>query len=228
MSELSRVEDLLNTGVEEPVIPMSRVEAILRGEKIKPMSRVEEDLLKYNPSDILIEKRIEENGTYYATTDNADGYFKVIVDTPVVPQVVLDHLVETITTNGDHTFTPTHDGFDTATITVAVPTSSVDIITSRTKVAQSYPQTYMDPQPLDHELVSGNWYVVWVYNPSKNFNGPTVIKYTGSGNYRVDDGSTTAILSLTNTTATFSYYTGDYLNIYIRISKIMPEQILNS
>ena len=121
MSELSRVEDLLNTGVEEPVIPMSRIEAILRGEKIKPMSRIEEDLLKYNPSDILIEKRIEENGTYYATTDNADGYFKVIVDTPVVPPVVLDHLVETITTNGDHTFTPTHDGFDTATITVAVP-----------------------------------------------------------------------------------------------------------
>lgn len=54
MSELSRVEDLLNTGVEEPVIPMSRVEAILRGEKIKPMSRVEEDLLKYNPKTIII------------------------------------------------------------------------------------------------------------------------------------------------------------------------------
>ena len=49
MSELSRVEDLLNTGVEEPVIPMSRIEAILRGETITPMSRIEE-LLINDPS----------------------------------------------------------------------------------------------------------------------------------------------------------------------------------
>lgn len=121
MSELSRVEDLLKTGVEEPVLPMSRLEAILRGEKITPQSRVEELLLQYNPSDILIEKRITANGTYFAVNDNADGYFKVVVDTPVVPPTVLDHLIETITSNGLHEYTPTHDGFDTAAITVAVP-----------------------------------------------------------------------------------------------------------
>lgn len=119
--ELSRVEDLLATGVEEPVLPMSELEAILRGEKIKPHSRVAELLLQYNPQDILIEKRIDENGTYYASADNAAGYFKVVVDTPVVPPVVLDHLVETITENGDYTYTPTHDGFDSVDISVDVP-----------------------------------------------------------------------------------------------------------
>lgn len=121
MSELSRVEDLLKTGVEEPVLPMSRLEAILRGEKITPQSRVEELLLQYNPSDILIEKRITANGTYFAVNDNADGYFKVVVDTPVVPPTVLDHLVETITENGTYTYTPEHDGFEDAEITVDVP-----------------------------------------------------------------------------------------------------------
>ena len=123
MSEQSRVEDLLKTGVEEPVLPMSRLEAILRGEKITPQSRVEELLLQYNPSDILIEKRITANGTYFAVNDNADGYFKVVVDTPVTPSVVLDHLVETITENGTYTYTPEHDGFDTAAITVNVQPS---------------------------------------------------------------------------------------------------------
>ena len=112
--ELSRVEDLLENGVEEPVLPMSELEAILRGEKIKPHSRVAELLLQYNPQDILIEKSITENGTYYASADNAAGYFKVIVDTPVVPPVVLDHLVETITQNGTYNYTSEHDGYSDA------------------------------------------------------------------------------------------------------------------
>lgn len=41
MGELSRVEDLLETGTEDTVNPLSRVEAILRGEDIKPLSRIE-------------------------------------------------------------------------------------------------------------------------------------------------------------------------------------------
>lgn len=126
---MSRTEDLLRTGTEEPVIAMSRIEKILRGERIKPQSRIEDLLLKYNPSDILIEKSITENGTYYARMDNADGYYKVVVDTPVIPPTVLDHLVESISTNGTHTFTPETgvDGFSDATITVNVPAN----VTSR-------------------------------------------------------------------------------------------------
>lgn len=124
--ELSRVEDLLATGVEEPVLPMSELEAILRGEKIKPHSRVAELLLQYNPQDILIEKSITENGTYYASADNAAGYFKVIVDTPVVPPVVLDHLVETITQNGTYNYNPEHDGYSDAEITVNIPATPLD------------------------------------------------------------------------------------------------------
>ena len=127
--ELSRVEDLLENGVEEPVLPMSELEAILRGEKIKPHSRVAELLLQYNPSDILIEKSITENGTYYASADNAAGYFKVIVDTPVIPPVVLDHLVETITENGTYNYTPDHDGYSDAEITVNVPSVQPTLIT---------------------------------------------------------------------------------------------------
>lgn len=121
---MSRTEDLLRTGTEEPVIAMSEIEKILRGEHIdRPHSRVADLLLQYNPSDILIEKRIEENGTYYATADAADGYYKVVVDTPVIPPTVLEHLVETVSTNGTHTFTPGTgvDGFSDASITVNVP-----------------------------------------------------------------------------------------------------------
>lgn len=120
---MSRTEDLLRTGTEEPVIAMSEIEKILRGEHIdRPHSRVADLLLQYNPSDILIEKRIEENGTYYATADAADGYYKVVVDTPVIPPTVLEHLVETVSTNGTHTFTPGTgvDGFSDASITVNV------------------------------------------------------------------------------------------------------------
>ncbi len=105
---MSRTEDLLRTGTEEPVIAMSRIEKILRGEKIKPQSRIEDLLLKYNPSDILIEKSITENGTYYARIDNADGYYKVVVDTPVAPT---PHLAaRTIQNNG--LFRSDVDGLD--------------------------------------------------------------------------------------------------------------------
>lgn len=46
---LSNVEDLLETGVEQPVKPMSRLEAILRGEQVTPMSRIESLMIGYNP-----------------------------------------------------------------------------------------------------------------------------------------------------------------------------------
>ena len=166
--ELSRVEDLLENGVEEPVLPMSELEAILRGEKIKPHSRVAELLLQYNPQDILIEKSITENGTYYASADNADGYFKVIVDTPVIPPVVLDHLVETITQNGTYNYTPEHDGYSDAEITVNVP-SVQPVVASKTITANGtyvaadeqldgYSQAVVNvpPTPLDTMNITHN------------------------------------------------------------------------
>ena len=69
MSELSRVEDLLVSGQEEPVKPMSRMEAILRGETITPMSRIEE-LLINNPSkggDMIQLYLITEGTSSYST-----------------------------------------------------------------------------------------------------------------------------------------------------------------
>ena len=110
----SRVEDLLETGVEQPVLPMSEIEAILRGESVTPHSRIAELLLQYNPSDILIEKRITENGTYFATNDNADGYYKVVVD-EYVPRLILKQ----ITANG--TYDPSDDdadGYSSITVNV--------------------------------------------------------------------------------------------------------------
>ena len=166
--ELSRVEDLLENGVEEPVLPMSELEAILRGEKIKPHSRVAELLLQYNPQDILIEKSITENGTYYASVDNADGYFKVVVDTPVVPPTVLDHLVETITQNGTYNYNPEHDGYSDAEITVNVPSvqpvvASKSITANGTYVAadeqlDGYSQAVVNvpPTPLDTMNITHN------------------------------------------------------------------------
>lgn len=129
--ELSRVEDLLANGVEQPVQPMSEVEAILRGGGPTPHSRVSDLLLNYNPSDVLIEKTITENGTYVARNEKADGYSKVVVNTPSGPTPVFDQLDVEITENGDYTYTPTHDGFDSVDISVDVP-SEEPVLVSKT------------------------------------------------------------------------------------------------
>lgn len=130
MSELSRVEDLLVTGVEEPVEPMSRMEAILRGENVKPQSRIEQDLLNYNPGGgTLITKSIDTNGTYNANADEADGYSSVTVAVPPTP---LDNL--NATANGEYNPT-TGRGF--GKVTVAVPASSVWIDNDNTKTLTS-------------------------------------------------------------------------------------------
>lgn len=111
---MSRTEDLLRTGTEEPVIAMSEIEKILRGEHIdRPHSRVADLLLKYNPSDILIEKGITENGTYYATADAADGYSSVTVD--VQPHVN----TRTIKNNGKFiSSVDMYDGYDSIIVDV--------------------------------------------------------------------------------------------------------------
>ena len=118
--ELSRVEDLLENGVEEPVEPMSEIEAILRGEGPKPHSRVADLLLKYNPSDVLIDKSVTANGTYVARNDDADGYSTVVVDVPSSPPPVLDTLDVDITQNGEYSYTPQHDGYSSVSVDVDV------------------------------------------------------------------------------------------------------------
>lgn len=233
MSELSRVEDLLKTGVEEPVLPMSRLEAILRGEKITPQSRVEELLLQYNPSDILIEKRITANGTYFAVNDNADGYFKVVVDTPVVPPTVLDHLVETITENGTYTYTPEHDGFEDAEITVNVSSSTTpkaiisdkfsilaiaknavrDYYANRIQIGTSS-QVYI-MTPLDKNLINGMY--AWVmYDGSSTFNG--VFTYSGSDVTFSIQGDYD--MKITGTEAGLTWWRDSWRDIYMDIYRL--------
>lgn len=216
--ELSRVEDLLENGVEQPVLPMSELEAILRGEKIKPHSRVAELLLQYNPQDILIEKSITENGTYYASADNAAGYFKVIVDTPVIPPVVLDHLVETITQNGTYNYTSEHDGYSDAEITVNVPTpqpvvASKTITENDTYVAadeqlDGYSQVVVNvpPTPMDTMNITHNG----TYHPP-----------TGRG---FDEVNVTVPLGSKSITANGTYVaTDDNLDGYSSVAVDVPQ-----
>lgn len=118
--ELSRVEDLLATGVEEPVEPMSRVEAILRGEDIKPLSRVEDLLKSYNPPDYdYIDLNVTENGTY--TPPSGKMYKKAVVDVPS-QEPVLGGI--SIYSNGTYTPEQGMDGFDN--VLVAVPSTTLD------------------------------------------------------------------------------------------------------
>lgn len=63
---------------------------------------------------VLINKDISENGTYYASTDHADGYKKVVVD--VQPTLS----TKTITDNGTYAASADNvQGF--SSVTVAVP-----------------------------------------------------------------------------------------------------------
>ena len=118
--ELSRVEDLLATGVEEPVEPMSRVEAILRGEDIKPLSRVEDLLKGYNPPDYdYIDLNVTENGTY--TPPSGKMYKKAVVDVPSQAPVLGGI---SIYSNGTYTPEQGMDGFDN--VLVAVPSTTLD------------------------------------------------------------------------------------------------------
>jgi len=122
--ELSRVEDLLATGVEEPVEPMSRVEAILRGEDIKPLSRVEDLLKGYNPPDYdYIDLNVTENGTY--TPPSGKMYKKAVVDVPS-QEPVLTTL--NATENGTYTPEQGYDGFSSATVNVpATPLDNLSV-----------------------------------------------------------------------------------------------------
>ena len=125
--ELSRVEDLLANGVEEPVEPMSEVEAILRGENPKPHSRVSDLLLNYNPSDVLIDKTVTENGTYIARNDNADGYSKVEVEVPTPQPVVAS---KNISVNGTYVAADEQlDGYSSVKVEVPDIPAVLDDIT---------------------------------------------------------------------------------------------------
>lgn len=122
--ELSRVEDLLATGVEEPVEPMSRVEAILRGEDIKPLSRVEDLLKNYNPPDYeYIDLSVTENGTY--TPPSGKMYKKAVVDVPSQAPVLT---TLNATENGTYTPEQGYDGFSSATVNVpATPLDNLSV-----------------------------------------------------------------------------------------------------
>lgn len=71
-------------------------------------------------SSTIVQKNITSNGTYYASSDNADGYSPVVVDVPT-PQPVL--ITKSITQNGTYAAQDDNaDGY--SSVTVNVPSSS--------------------------------------------------------------------------------------------------------
>lgn len=70
-----------------------------------------------SPAATLIEKSVTENGTYNASSDDADGYSKVTVN------VAPDLTTKNITANGTYTATTDNaDGYFSVTVNVPAPT----------------------------------------------------------------------------------------------------------
>lgn len=152
--ELSRVEDLLATGVEEPVEPMSRVEAILRGEDIKPLSRVEDLLKGYNPPDYeYIDLNVTENGTY--TPPTGKMYKKAVVDVPSQAPVLT---TLNATENGTYTPEQGYDGFDR--VVVDIPAKDLDkVVLTQAEYNQLTAAQKEDPTKIYfiHKLKDGQY-----------------------------------------------------------------------
>ena len=83
------------------------------------------------PQPVLASINIEENGTY-TPPEGTDGYNNIKVEVPQ-PQPVYETLNETITENGEYTYTPSSgkDAFSSATINVNVDTHDNYVQTPR-------------------------------------------------------------------------------------------------
>ena len=90
---------------------------------------------------VLVEKTIDENGEYFASNDNADGYSKVTVAVPIPDGYIKPSGTLEIDKNGTHSVT------EYASVNVAVPTPTVtteEATVTPTKETQTVTPTNAD------------------------------------------------------------------------------------
>ena len=133
------------------------------------------------PTVKMIPKRITENGTYYASQDNADGYDEVVVDVEGGDPNI-EPLTDTITENGVHTYAIEEgvDGYYPVTMNVNVQPrlgeSTVNYVENREYILTP-PSGYdgfskvtvnVDVEPdLENKNITANG----TYTPSSGYDG---------------------------------------------------------
>ena len=149
---------------------------------------------------IVVEKTITENGVYMAVDDHADGYNKVIVNTPVPPPAPV--LIEkTVTKNG--TYLPVDDdadGYSKVNVEIPDTTHPIKFIDYDGTVIASYTKdefanlSALPTNPSHEGLTSQGWN--WSLSDAKEY-----VTKNGSLNigqmYVTDDGKTRIYITLT-------------------------------
>lgn len=128
MGELSRWEDLLKTGSEDTVKPLSRVEAILRDEDITPQSRIEKLLKEGGGGRAVLydEYEITQNKTKIVPPVGYDGFSSVITN---VPDPTL--ITKNVTTNGEFNAEDDNaDGYSSFSVNVPQLFSKIELYQS--------------------------------------------------------------------------------------------------
>lgn len=134
------------------------------------------------PTVKMIPKRITENGTYYASQDNADGYDMVDVDVEGGSDPNIQPLTATLTENGRHTFAIEEgvDGYYPVTMDVDVEPNLVEGSVTCTENTQ----TILTPAPeydgfskvtidvdVEPDLENKNITANGTYTPSSDYDG---------------------------------------------------------
>lgn len=89
------------------------------------------------------------------------------------------------------------------------------------KVAQTNPDMYITT-PLDADMIAGMWYQLNFRDDSNKY--IYVVKWNGTEEYSLDNGWR---ITITQTTAGLTYYSGAWRNIYcdiIAISEVYPNE----
>lgn len=161
----------------------------------------------------LITKSITQNGTYEAQDDNADGYSEVTVN--VSPNVG----TKSITQNGIYNASSDSlDGY--STVDVNVSGGGVTFYLNNGQIATNQ-GSYISAN-LDEELSANTTLLLAIKDGSNKFN--TTYTYTGGTKViSLDNGAYE--VTLTSTTIGLSYYSGDWRNIYAKLSELDPTQI---
>ena len=165
------------------------------------------------PAPVIDDITITSNGQY-TPPSGVVGYDDITVNVPVP---VLDDI--TITSNGHYTPPSGVNGYDD--ITVNVPAPAINFNLNNKKIA-STGGVYITT-PFDIDIVANEDYIISINDVDNSTIYTSTFKYNGSNQNLVFSGFGT--VSFNATTIGLSEYSGDYRNIYAKVSPIDTRQI---